>query len=76
MLRALREFLRRANEKTKGTQDVPKWKGRRFFDHVDSGTAILSTTGEVIGLLYAGNGMQTYACPIQAVLSALNCTLA
>ena len=46
-----------------------------FSDHGDSGSAILSTTGEVIGLLYAGNGTQTYACPIQAVLTALNCSL-
>ncbi|WP_020470414.1 Nal1-like putative serine protease [Zavarzinella formosa] len=49
--------------------------GTMFSDHGDSGSAILSTTGEVVGLLYAGNGTQTYACPIQAVLSALNCTL-
>jgi hypothetical protein len=50
--------------------------GTLFSDHGDSGAAILSTTGEVIGLLYAGNGTQTYACPIQAVSSALSCTLA
>ena len=50
--------------------------GTMFSDHGDSGSAIVSTTGEVIGLLYAGNGTQTYACPIQAVLTALNCTLA
>ncbi|MGH7170870.1 MAG: hypothetical protein ACRELG_11375 [Gemmataceae bacterium] len=42
----------------------------------DSGSAIVSTTGEVLGLLYAGNGTQTYACPIQSVLATLNCTLA
>jgi hypothetical protein len=46
-----------------------------FSDHGDSGSAIVSTTGEVIGLLYAGNGTQTYACAIQDVLTALNCTL-
>lgn len=50
--------------------------GVLFSDHGDSGSAILSTTGEVIGLLYAGNGTQTYACPIQAVMTALSCTLA
>lgn len=50
--------------------------GTLFSDHGDSGSAIVSTTGEVLGLLYAGNGTQTYACPIQTVLAALNCTLA
>lgn len=50
--------------------------GTMFSDHGDSGSAILSTTGEVIGLLYAGNGTHTYACPIQAVLKMLKCTLA
>lgn len=49
--------------------------GTMFSDHGDSGSAILSTTGEVIGLLYAGNGTHTYACPIQAVLAALSCHL-
>jgi S1-C subfamily serine protease len=50
--------------------------GTLFSDHGDSGSAIVSTTGEVLGLLYAGNGTQTYACPIQTVLSALSCNLA
>jgi hypothetical protein len=50
--------------------------GTLFSDHGDSGSLIVSTTGEVLGLLFAGNGTQTYACPIQAVLSALSCTLA
>lgn len=50
--------------------------GTLFSDHGDSGSAIVSTTGEVVGLLFAGNGTQTYACPIQTVLSALQCTLA
>jgi hypothetical protein len=49
--------------------------GVLFSDHGDSGSAIVSTTGELIGLLYAGNGTQTYACPIDAVLTALNCAL-
>lgn len=30
-------------------------------------------SGEIIGLLYAGNGQVTYACPILAVLAAMNC---
>ena len=50
--------------------------GTMFSDRGDSGSIIVRTTGEVVGLLYAGNGTQTYACPIQAVLSALRCTLA
>jgi hypothetical protein len=50
--------------------------GTLFSDHGDSGSAIVSTTGEVLGVLYAGNGTQTYAFPIQTVLAALNCTLA
>jgi hypothetical protein len=49
--------------------------GTLFSDHGDSGSAILSTTGEVVALLFAGNGTQTYACPIQAVLTALGCAL-
>ncbi|SIO04926.1 hypothetical protein SAMN05444166_2199 [Singulisphaera sp. GP187] len=49
--------------------------GILFSDHGDSGSVIVSTTGEVIGLLYAGNGTQTYACPIDKVLIDLNCSL-
>ncbi len=60
----------------KGQFEILGDNGILFSDHGDSGSAILSTTGEVIGLLYAGNGTQTYACPIQSVLTALNCTLA
>lgn len=49
--------------------------GTLFSDHGDSGSAILDTSGEVVGILYAGNDVQTYACPIGAVLSARGCTL-
>lgn len=49
--------------------------GTLFSDKGDSGSAIVRTNGEVIGLLYAGNGQQTYACPIDEVLRALSCTL-
>lgn len=49
--------------------------GTTFSDHGDSGSAVVKTTGEVIGLLYAGNGFQTYVCPIDDVLRALNCSL-
>jgi hypothetical protein len=48
--------------------------GSLFSDHGDSGSAIVrDSDGMVLGLLYAGNGTQTYACPIAAVLSALDC---
>ena len=50
--------------------------GTQFSDKGDSGSAIVRTNGEVVGLLYAGNGQQTFACPIADVMSALNCTLA
>jgi hypothetical protein len=51
--------------------------GTMFSDHGDSGSAIVrSSDGKVVGLLYAGNGQQTYACPIDLVMQSLNCTLA
>lgn len=51
--------------------------GSQFSDKGDSGSAIvLEATGEVVGLLYAGNGQQTYACPIDAVMARFNCVLA
>lgn len=50
--------------------------GTTFSDHGDSGAAIVRDDGMVVGLLYAGNGTQTYACPIGNVLSRLNCRLA
>lgn len=49
--------------------------GAIFSDHGDSGSAILRDTGEVVGLLFAGNGQQTFACPIGTVLQRLQCTL-
>lgn len=45
--------------------------GTLFSNNGDSGSAILNEAGEVIGLLFAGNGDRTYACPIESVLSAL-----
>ena len=42
----------------------------------DSGSVVIRESGEIIGLLYAGNGQVTYACPIQAVLTAMGCSLA
>jgi hypothetical protein len=50
--------------------------GTLFSDQGDSGSAILNAAGQVVGLLFSGNGTQTYATPIAAVLTALNCTLA
>ena len=65
--------------------DGPSWfansitieglNGTMFSDHGDSGSAILRTSGEVVGLLYAGNGTQTYACSIDDVMKKLKCTL-
>jgi hypothetical protein len=49
--------------------------GTTFSDHGDSGSAIVREDGAVLGLLYAGNGTQTYACPIDVVLANLSCTL-
>jgi S1-C subfamily serine protease len=49
--------------------------GTLFSDHGDSGSAVVKDNGEVIGLLYAGNGQQTYVCPVDEVQRALNCTL-
>lgn len=50
--------------------------GTLFSDKGDSGSAIVRSNGEVVGLLYAGNGQQTYACPIETILASFNCTLA
>jgi hypothetical protein len=51
--------------------------GTTFSDHGDSGSAIVrDSDGMVLGLLYGGNGTQTYACPISSVMSRLNCRLA
>jgi S1-C subfamily serine protease len=49
--------------------------GTQFSDRGDSGSAIVRTNGEVVGILYAGNGDVTYACPIETVLNQLNCSL-
>jgi Trypsin len=49
--------------------------GTQFSDKGDSGSAIVRTNGELVGILYAGNGKETYACPIEAVFRELNCTL-
>lgn len=46
-----------------------------FSDSGDSGAAVVNGNGEVVGILYAGNGSQTFACPIELMLSSLNCRL-
>jgi hypothetical protein len=45
--------------------------GALFSNNGDSGSVILNRDGELVGLLFAGNGDVTYACPIRSVLSAL-----
>jgi hypothetical protein len=51
--------------------------GTMFSDHGDSGSAIIKqSTGQVVGLLYAGNGTDTFACPINLVLAAFSCSIA
>jgi hypothetical protein len=45
--------------------------GRPFSEGGDSGAIVVRRTGEVVGLIYAGNGVETYACPITDVLTAL-----
>jgi hypothetical protein len=50
--------------------------GTQFSDKGDSGSAIVRTNGEIVGILYAGNGAQTFACPIDTCLQNLKCTLA
>lgn len=51
--------------------------GTTFSDHGDSGSAVVrDSDGMVLGLLYGGNGTQTYACPISSVMTRLNCRLA
>lgn len=42
----------------------------------DSGAAVVTSTGVVVGLLVGGHDMLAYACPIDTVLSHFNCRLA
>jgi hypothetical protein len=50
--------------------------GTTFSNHGDSGSAIVRDDGAVLGLLFAGNAAQTYACDIDHVFAQLNCKLA
>ncbi|HVH98267.1 MAG TPA: hypothetical protein VM869_06145 [Enhygromyxa sp.] len=45
--------------------------GRPFSDGGDSGAIVVRRSGEVIGMIYAGNGAETLACPISDVLAAI-----
>jgi hypothetical protein len=49
--------------------------GTMFSDHGDSGSAIVRDDGKILGLLYAGNGQETYACTIDMVMQMLNCSI-
>jgi len=59
----------------RGSIEISSLNGIQFSDHGDSGSAIINSRGEVVALLYAGNGQQTYACPIDGVVSALGISL-
>lgn len=45
--------------------------GRPFSEGGDSGAIVVRSSGEVLGMIYAGNGVETYACPITDVLAEL-----
>ena len=55
----------------RGSFTVEGIDGRPFSDGGDSGAAIVRGDGEVVGLVYAGNGVDTYACPIVEVMGQL-----
>jgi hypothetical protein len=55
----------------RGSFTVEGVDGQAFSDGGDSGAAIVGGDGEVLGLIYAGNGVDTYACPIADVLAEL-----
>jgi hypothetical protein len=55
----------------RGSFTVEGLDGQAFSDGGDSGAAIVRGDGEVLGLIYAGNGVDTYACPIADVLAQL-----
>ncbi|MFO7567597.1 MAG: hypothetical protein R6X02_33445 [Enhygromyxa sp.] len=45
--------------------------GLPFSEGGDSGAVVVRETGEVVGMVYAGNGLETFACPITDVLAEL-----
>jgi len=50
--------------------------GRPFASNGDSGAAIVRSDGALVGLLFAGDDVTTYACDAHNVMAALGCTLA
>jgi hypothetical protein len=58
-----------------GSMTIEGDNGTMFSDKGDSGSIIVRTSGDILGLLYAGNGVQSYGCPIDSVFQALQCTL-
>ena len=55
----------------RGSFVVESLDDRPFSLGGDSGAAVVREDGEVLGLVYAGNGVQTYACPMPEVLREL-----
>jgi hypothetical protein len=49
--------------------------GSRFSDRGDSGSAVLNTSNQIVGVLFAGNGTVTYATPIQNITNLLDITV-
>ena len=45
--------------------------GQPFAEAGDSGAVVVRPSGELVGLIYASNGVDTYACPITEVLAQL-----
>jgi len=58
--------------------DTDTTRNPRFSDHGDSGSVVLDTSRNVVGLLFAGSndGSMTFANPIQAALDELGVDLA
>jgi hypothetical protein len=50
-------------------------KSAQFSDHGDSGSVVVDANNMVIGLLFGGSSVATYANPIQFVLDELNVDL-
>lgn len=46
-------------------------RGQPFSEGGDSGAIVVRATGEVVGMIYAGNGVETFASPITDVLAAI-----
>jgi len=55
--------------------EVEGLENSSFSDSGDSGAIVMRTNGEIVGLLFAGNGQQTYAVPIHTVFDVLGCRL-